>query len=492
MRLGITFFVSGFILLIFGAAMLIPGILDFADGRTASGYSFCLSAVVTCFFALLFMLTFYNKWDRLSVREMYLTTSLVWLLVCVFCALPFFFAPEPLNYTDAFFETMSGLTTMGATVISKLDLRPRGLLLWRGMIQWFGGLGIIVIALAILPMLRIGGMQLFSTESSDKSGKTMPKTSQIIGTMMIVYIVLTLGCILSLYFSGLDMFEAITYSLTTIPTGGFAPRDSSAMNLSALQQWLLVFFMFISGMPFFFLYFFFIRDWDKVKNDLQVKTYILFTLAAVLILTAWLKWTYPGRGVFEALRAVAFTIVSILTTTGFSSEDFGAWGAFATMFLVILLPIGSCTGSTAGGIKIFRFDILYLSAIKYLRNKILPHGVFVAKYNGKPLNEDVISGVFVFMTIFFLSFLISSLLLSLLGLDFITAISGSLSALGNVGAGLGPVIGPTGSFAVLPSSAKWILAVDMMLGRLEYMTVFVLLLPLAWRKEKKNTVTAAF
>ena len=492
MRLSITFFVSGFILLIFGVAMLIPCMQDFVDGRIDYAYSFLLSAGVTCFFAALFMLTFYNKWDKLSVREMYLTTSFVWLLVCSFCALPFFFAPTPLNYTDSFFETMSGLTTMGASVIPDLNIESRGILLWRGMLQWIGGLGIIVIALAILPLLRIGGMQLFSTESSDKSGKALPKTSQIIGTLIIVYIVLTIACFLSLHLAGLDLFEAITYTLSTVPTGGFSPRNSSAMELSALLQWLITLFMFLSGLPLFFFYFCFIRDWDKIRSDMQVKTYAGFVLAAVFILTAWMKYTYPDRDVLDALRNVAFTIVSILTTTGFVCEDFDTWGPFASMFLMFIIPIGACSGSTTGGIKIFRFNILYLYTTRYLRSKILPHGVFVAKYDGKPLTEDITASVMVFMTIFFVSFTVSALLLAFFGLNFTTAVSGTFSALGNVGVGIGKEIGPPGTFATLPDGAKWILSIDMMLGRLEYMTVFVLLFPLAWRREKKNMSTAAF
>lgn len=422
---------------------------------------------------------------------MYLTTSLVWLLVCSFSALPFFFSPQPLSYTDSFFEAMSGLTTMGATVIRDLAVQPRGILLWRAMLQWFGGVGIIVIALGILPLLRIGGMQLYATESSDKSDKTLPKTSQVIGTIMIVYTILTALCTLLLYFSELNMFESLTFSMATIPTGGFAPRNSSAMELSALSQWILIVFMFISGMPLLVSYFLFKKNWRHVRNDIQIRTYTYFFLFSVFILSLYLI-VKCNVSLFDSIRFAAFNFISVVTSSGFVNSDIESWGNFAVMFFTFLLPIGACSGSTSGGIKMFRFNIMYLSSMQYLRRKILPHGIFIAKYNGKPLTEEISSGVFVFMAIFLLSFLTSVLLLSLIGLDFITAISASLSSLGNTGVAFGPVIGSQGSFANLPDSVKWILSGNMMLGRLEYMTVFVLLLPLAWRKEKKSVSSTAF
>lgn len=471
--------------------MIVPGILDFSDGNVVSARSFWHAAGVTSFFGLLFVATFYDKYERLTVREMYLTTSLVWLLVCSFSALPFFFAPKPLNYTDSFFEAMSGLSTMGSSVIRDLSAQPRGILLWRAMLQWFGGVGIIVIALGILPLLRIGGMQLYATESSDRSDKTLPKTSQIIAAIMLIYTLLTILCALLLYCSELDPFEALTFSMTTIPTGGFAPRNSSAMELSPLSQWILTVFMFICGMPLLVSYFLFKRNWRHIQNDMQIRTYTYFFLFSVSVLSLYLIIKHETP-LFDSIRYAAFNFISVVTSSGFLNSDIESWGNFAVMFFTFLLPIGACSGSTSGGIKIFRFNIMYLSSMQYLRRKILPHGIFIAKYNGKPLTEEISSGVFVFMVIFLLSFLTSVLLLSLIGLDFITAISASLSSLGNTGIAFGPVIGTKGSFANLPDSVKWILSGNMMLGRLEYMTVFVLLLPLAWRKEKKSVSSTAF
>jgi len=491
MRAGITFFISGCILIIFGLVMMIPGFLDFSDGNIHSAKAFWQSGGSTVFFGALFVTTFFNKYEKLSVREMYLTTSLVWLLVCAFCALPFYLSPKPLSYTDSFFEAMSGLTTMGATMIRDLSVQPRGILLWRGMLQWFGGVGIIFIALGILPLLRIGGMQLYAMESSDKSDKTLPKTSQIIGMIMIIYVIFTMICTILLHLSELDWFEALAYTLCTIPTGGFAPRNSSAMDLNAFSQWVMTFFMFVCGMPLMVSYFLFKKNWNYVKNDMQIRTYTYFFLCSTAILTLYLILT-RDISLFTAIRYSAFNFISVVTSSGFLNSDIESWGSFAVMFFTFLLPIGACSGSTSGGIKVFRFNIMYLSSMQYLRRKILPHGIFIAKYNGKPLTEEISSGVFVFMAIFLLSFLLSVLALALIGLDFITSVSATLSSLGNTGIAFGPVIGSKGSFANLPDSAKWFLSYNMMLGRLEYMTVFVLLLPLAWRKEKKNTGSTAF
>lgn len=491
MRAGITFFVSGCILIVFGMTMAFPALLDFSDSNTDSARAFAQSAGVTLFFGALFVTTFYDKYEKLSVREMYLTTSLVWLLVCCFSALPFYFSPVPLDYTDAFFEAMSGLTTMGATVIGDLSTQPRGILLWRAMLHWFGGAGIIVIALGILPLLRIGGMQLYATESSDKSDKSLPKTSQIIAMIMGIYTVLTVLCTLCLYVSELGWFEALTYSMATVSTGGFAPRNSSAMELSAATQWIMTFFMFVCGMPLLVSYFVIKKNWAHLRNDLQIRSYIYFSVVCTLILTVYL---IVARNVplTDGLRYAAFSFVSIVTSSGFLNSDIESWGTFAVMFFTLLLPIGACSGSTSGGIKIFRFDIMYLASMQYLRRKILPHGIFIAKYNGKPLTEEISSGVFVFMVIFLLCFLVSVLALSLTGADFTTSISASLSGLGNTGVAFGSVVGSSGSFANLTNTGKWIIATDMMLGRLEYMTVFVLLLPLAWRKEKKSVSSTAF
>ena len=488
MRLGVSFFVTGLVLTIFGVSMLVPLLVDLSDVTVGA---FGLSSGITLFFGILFMLMFRDNYAKLTSREMFLTTTLVWMSVCAFCALPFYFSDTPAHYTDAFFETMSGITTMGATMITDLDHTAKGILLWRALLQWVGGLGIIIIALAILPMLRIGGMQLFSLENSDRSGKNMPKTSQIVATLMMVYVTVTIICILSLFLAGMSPFDAVAYTLTTVPSGGFAPYDSSAALLTRTQQWVIIFFMFVSGLPLFFLYFIFVRDWEKVKNDTQVKTFFFIVLILSAAVTLWMVRKFPERPFEDIVRMVTFNILSIITTCGLTTEDFMKWGTFPVMVFLFLIPLGGCSGSTTGGFKTFRLNILYFFTLKNLRMKILPHGVFMMKFNGEPITDDVVSGVFLFFSMFLICFFVSCLSLSVCGLDFISALSGSLSALGNVGPALGKVIGPAGSYAGLPVSAKWILCLDMMLGRLEYMAVLVLLTPLAWRKEhnKKSLIS---
>ena len=263
------------------------------------------------------------------------------------------------------------------------------------------------------------------------------------------------------------------------------------MELSAATQWIMTFCMFVCGMPLLVSYFVVKKNWAHLRNDLQIRSYIYFSVVCTLILTVYL---IVARNVplTDGLRYAAFSFVSIVTSSGFLNSDIESWGTFAVMFFTLLLPIGACSGSTSGGIKIFRFDIMYLASMQYLRRKILPHGIFIAKYNGKPLTEEISSGVFVFMVIFLLCFLVSVLALSLTGADFTTSISASLSGFGNTGVAFGSVVGSSGSFANLTNTGKWIIATDMMLGRLEYMTVFVLLLPLAWRKEKKSVSSTAF
>ena len=488
MRLGISFFVSGLILTVFGVSMLIPAALDYADGSDFAN-GFLISSAITCFFGILLMLMCYDNWEKLTGREMYLTVTLVWLFACSFCALPFYLVPQPLNYTGAFFEAMAGLTTTGTSAYFSLENCSRGILLWRVMLQWIGGVGIIVIALAILPMLRIGGMQLFSMEFSDKSGKNLPKTSQIVATILAVYCSVTILCFSALLLSGLSFFDAVSYALSTVPSGGVAPYDSSARFLSHTQQWIVMFFMFLSGLPLFFLYFASVRNWEKVTNDTQVKTYCALIVIFTAVLTTWLVFKFPDRSFADLFRNALFYVLAFISTAGFTTEDYMLWGSFPVAVFFFLICIGGCSGSTSGGVKIFRFNIIYFFTLKHLRNKILPHGIFITKFNGSPVTEDVTAGVFLF---FFTVLFSSTLALSLCGLDLITALSGALSALNNVGLAIGNVIGPANTYAALPDAAKWILALDMMLGRLEYMAVLVLLLPLAWRKDKNKQSPLAF
>ncbi|MCQ2914546.1 MAG: TrkH family potassium uptake protein [Alphaproteobacteria bacterium] len=486
MRAGITLFVSGCLLIFFGLSMLIPASIDLYSKQIGFSQAFTTSSVLTIFFGTLLLCTFYNKYDKLTIKEMYLTTSLVWIIGCVFVALPFYFSPLKLSYTDSFFEAMSGLTTMGATIIPKLELCSKGILFWRIFLQWIGGLGIIVIALGILPILRVGGMQLFSMECSDKSGKKMPKTSQVIATMMIIYCCYTIACLICLKIAGMSFFEAISFSMATISTGGFGLKESSAIEIGSACQWIIAFFMFISGLPILLAYTFIKKDWKQLKNDVQVKTYTYFTLISSFILFCWLKYRFPNYDILSLIKISLFSIISVITSTCFSIGDIEQWGDFAIFLFTLLIPIGACSGSTSGGIKFFRFNILYLFTINYLQKKLMPHGVFISKYDNHPIDSEISSSVLVFIAVFFITFICSCFLLSLFDLDIITVGTSVLSALGNSGLAFGKVVGSSGGFYNLPQCAKLILAADMMLGRLEYISVFVVLLPITWRSYNAN------
>ncbi|MBR7159036.1 MAG: TrkH family potassium uptake protein [Alphaproteobacteria bacterium] len=482
MRFGIVAFISGLLLSIFGAAMLIPAAFDFMyDGRSA--HAFAYSAVISIFFGLLLTASSYHKWQKLTIKEMFLTTSCVWLLVVLFSALPFYFSGENINYPTAFFEAMSGLTSTGATALAKLDDLPKGILLWRAMMQWIGGLGIVMIAIAILPMLKVGGMQMFMTESSGKlEAKAIPRTSQVISFIIGVYLFFTLCCIIMLYLAGMSFFDAVAHAMTCISTGGFSTHSNSIGYYASPEiEWILIVFMIIGAIPFIAYYFLFVGYFEKFIKDTQIKTFIAAIAVISGALSSWLIFTDTGTDSFTLIRQSVFNVVSIITTTGYSINNYELWGSFAVIIFFFLTLSGGCAGSSTGGIKIFRFNILFLNLLHYLKNMIYPHGVFTEHYNGRPLTEEIVNSVVIFVSIFFISIVFLTLALSLTGLDLITSLTGAMSALANTGPGLGSTIGPAGNFSSLPDTAKWLLSLGMMLGRLEFTTVMVLLIPMTWK-----------
>lgn len=481
MRLGPVLFICGLIVTMIGGAMLFPSLVDLAHGNILGAEVFAIVAGATIFFGLLLSFANHNNWNRLTVRETFLMTSLCWVLVSLFAALPFCFSSLQLSYTDAFFETMSGLTTTGSTILSGLDNMPHGVLLWRAILQWLGGIGIIVMAIAILPFLRIGGMQLFSTESSDTAGKTFPRVSQIVSATIGVYLTLSAACAISYSIAGMSLFDAVTHMMTTVSTGGYATSDKSmgAFN-SPTIEWICTLFMMTGGLPLVFFLQIITAQWDTLKQDSQAFRYLLWLILFTCFASVWF-WQTTDMSYADALRSSAFHIVSLVTTTGYATTDYSLWGPVAIAFFFILTCMGGCTGSTAGGIKIFRLRILYLATIKHFKTMLSPHGVFVSLYNGRPVKEDVMTGVLVFMAAFAFTVGALTLVLALFGIDFMTALTGALTAVANVGPGFGEIIGPAGNFASLPDGAKWALTFGMLVGRLEFLTVFVLFVPSAWK-----------
>jgi trk system potassium uptake protein TrkH len=366
-------------------------------------------------------------------------------------------------------------------VIAGLDQAPPGILLWRALLQWMGGIGIIAVAIAILPALRIGGMQLFRTESSDRSEKVLPRAQQIAMAIGVVYLVLTVLCALAYWLAGMRPFDAVAHAMTTIATSGFSTEDVSlaAWN-DAVVHWIAVIFMIAGSLPFVQYVRALRGDRGAAWLDSQVRTYLAFLVVASFGMTLYL--TAVGiYGPVDAFRHGTFTVVSLASTTGFASADYTLWGNAATGILFGLMFVGGCTGSTAGGIKIFRFEVVLVLLRGHFLHLLYPKGVFPRVYAKRLLPDDVVGSVVVFIALFFASYAVLTIALMSFGLDFLTSASAAVAALSNVGPGLGPIIGPVGNFGPLPDAAKLLLSFAMLLGRLELFTVLILFMPQFWR-----------
>jgi trk system potassium uptake protein TrkH len=471
-------FVIGVLICAIAVAMLVPATVNWLSGRRPPE-PFSIAAVLSIGLGGLFVLANRGTVGVLTLRQAYVLTFLAWFAVPAIGALPLVFSELKLSYTDAFFETMSGVTTTGSTVLVGLDSMPRSILLWRALLQWLGGVGIVVMAIAILPWLRTGGMQLFHAESSDRSDKPMPRLAAVTAALCVAYLAVSLACVVAYQIAGMSLFDAIAYAMTTLSTGGYATRDSSFTAFSASAQWLAVVFMLAGALPFV-LYVRAARgDWS-ILRDRQVGVMLLILAVGVALLTCWLYW-HGGRPFASALRLATFNATSIMTTTGYASDDFGVWGPLADGVFFYLMFVGGCTGSTAGAIKVFRLRVLLIVLREHIRRRFMPHAIAQRTYDGKPLSVDVVEGVLAFLAVYFVAVAIGAVALGAFGLDWITALSGTVQAIGNVGPGLGPIIGPAGNYASLPDGAKWILAFEMLLGRLELFTILVLLTPRFWR-----------
>ncbi len=472
-------FITGVLMLPLAVAMCLPAIADVAADNP-DWQVFLTAAVFTLFVGGTLALSSRGNIRTITPRQGFVLTTTLWLVIPAFAALPFAFADMDLSYTDAFFESMSGLTTTGSTVIRSLDVAPPGVLIWRALLQWLGGIGVIAMAIAILPLLRIGGMQLFRMESSDRSEKAMPRTTQLVAYIAFIYLAASVVCAIAYWAAGMRGFDAIAHAMTTIATGGFSTYDASIAHFeSPVIECIGVVFMLVGSLPFV-LYLRALRGNARplIRDD-QVRLFLLIVIIAIFAV-AYYRYE-AGVEIGTALREAAFNVVSIITGTGYATADYGAWGSFGLMMFFFLMFIGGCAGSTTCGIKIFRFQVLYATAVTQVRRLLEPHGVYLAYYNRKPIPEEVSASVMAFFFLYVLSYAVIAIALGLIGVDFLTAASGAATAISNVGPGLGPTIGPSGTFATLSDGAKWILSAGMLLGRLELFTVVVLLLPSFWR-----------
>ncbi|MGH6906094.1 MAG: TrkH family potassium uptake protein [Geminicoccaceae bacterium] len=473
--------VVGILLIILALFMAPPMVADLAAGHP-DWQVFLGAGAVTLFSGVTLVLMNQGYRDaELTGRQAFLLTTSVWVVVAVFAALPLAFSELDLTLADAVFESVSGITTTGATVIVGLDVAPPGILLWRAILHWLGGIGFIVMGVAILPMLRVGGMQLVRTESSDLSEKILPRAAQVASAIGLIYLGLTVLCAVLYNVAGMAIFEATAHAMSTIATGGFSTRDASIGAFSSVPiEGVGIVFMILGSLPFVLYIQATNGQLRPLFTDAQVRWFMGMIGVFVLAIAAWLV-IVESIAPFEALRHAAFNVVSVISTTGFASSDYALWGTFPVTALFFLMCIGGCTGSTSGGIKIFRLIVLHAIAKNQIARLVRPHGVFVPTFNRRPVSEAAAIAVMAFVFMFGLSFAVFALLLSMLGLDYLTAMSAAVTTLANVGPGLGGTVGPAGTFAPLPDGAKWLLSAAMLLGRLELFTVLVLFTPAFWR-----------
>ena len=457
--------------------MLVPIFVQFFFKEIDS--SFFGASIITIIFGTLFFLSNLDHDKKLNLQQAFLLTALSWLSIAIFGSLPLIFSEVNFSFTNAFFESMSGITTTGSTIIPNLEEMPKAILLWRAILQWLGGIGIIVMAITLMPIMNVGGMQLFKISNSDSSEKILPKSKEIALRLIYIYSGLTTLCAISYKILGMNTFDSITHSMTTIATGGFSNYNESIGFFNSFSIEISAMIFIILGSLPFIAYIKFLNGNRRIFfSDIQIRTFLKIILISILILSIYL---FLDKSSELNFRTVLFNVISILTGTGYVNAQFDNWGGFPLIIFIGLMFIGGCAGSTTCGIKIFRFQILYSFVLNQLKKIIYPKGIFVLKYNQSPVDDKFTASIISFIYMYLVIFFAITALLSLTGLDFITSISGAATSISNVGPGLGSTIGPNGNFSSLPDISKWILSFGMILGRLELFAILVLFLPSFWR-----------
>ncbi len=480
MKFSPIIYLIGMLLCILSLFMMIPAFVDWLYGNN-DWPAFVGASLLTLFVgAILYLSNRGSTTEHLELRQAFLLTNSAWISIALFGSLPFLLSEIDMSFTDAIFESTSGITTTGATVINNLEATSHGILIWRALLQWLGGVGIIVMALAVLPMLSIGGMQLFKTESYETPDKVVPKAASFAAGISIVYITLTVVWALMLWVAGMPLFDSIAHAMTTLATGGYSTRSDSlaAFNSSSIEI-IVIFGMIVGSLPFVHYLAITKKGLKNLFKDDQVKLFLTLIIFVVLIVSIYLNLN--DIPFLEALRLASFNVISIITGTGFGTSDFNNWGGFPTTILLILMFIGGCAGSTTCGLRMARIQVLVANAKAQISKLIRPHAVVVSYYNQKPIPENVAESVMGFFFLYIISFAVIACLLGGLGLDLITAISGAASAIGNVGPGLGDIIGPSGTYQSIPELGKLFLCVGMILGRLEIFAILVMFSPLFWK-----------
>lgn len=477
-----AFAVLGGMLLVLSLLMLVPAALALVD-QAPDWRAFLISSGFTAAAGIVLLIPNRHSLEYLTSQRMFLVTFANWVGVPLFATLPFMLSNlgVSMTMTDAVFESVSGVTTTGSTIMTGLDSMPHDILLWRSMIQWLGGIGFIGMAVAVLPFLRVGGMRLFQTESSDWSEKAVPRARTLFQSLTATYLVLSLLCTLAYWVGGMTLFEAVNHSMTTLSTGGYSTSDASIGHFPGKWvQWSACLFMILGSLPFVMYIKVVSQRRISALFDSQVNAFLAVVTLLGMLLTVYL-YLFKNMDPWDAMTLSFVNITSVITTTGYVSTDYSLWGTLAIVLFFFITFIGGCSGSTAGGIKVFRFQLFFLILYDQLMKSIHPKAVTTLRYNNRKVNEDVVSSSIAFMFMAMGSFALLAFILGLCGLDLVTSLTGSLTALMNVGPGLGDVIGPAGNFQSLPAAAKWALCAGMLLGRLEFLSLFILFTRMFWR-----------
>lgn len=473
-----VFMISGYILGILGLIMLIPAGLDFAENKEVVS-PFVPAAVITVFLGLSLFLANYTKVEKISLKQAYLVTIVSWCAVGVFAALPFLFFNSDYRFADVFFETVSGITGTGATVLSDVEILPKPILLWRSILNFLGGLGIVIFAVALLPFLGIGGMRIFQRENSDSNDKFMPKFSYIAKRIVFVYMVLVIICTVALALCGMDWFDAVNHAMASIGTGGFSTKNNSVAAFNSISiEVVLMLFMLAGSLPLTF-YILLFRHGEANKNY-QVSVFLKAVFYCGLFVSLYLFAT-SDYSLAQSLRYSFFNVISVMTTTGLSSVNFVEWGVWTSAVFMLLSLSGGCTGSTSGSIKIFRWQVIYAYLHKYVLSMVEPNRVIPLKVGSINPPQNVITSVFVYVFSFIISILLIGAVISLCGVDLNTSLAASVACMTNVGVGSVEIIGPNGNYAFFSAPVKYILCFAMLLGRLEVITVMVIFTRSFWR-----------
>jgi trk system potassium uptake protein TrkH len=475
-----AFKIGAFVMLMWGTAMLVPLFVTWHSWLESRAFIYSSA----CCFLLAGTLYHLGRGhlQHMQPRAIIMITASNWLLITLTGTLPFMFSASNPGFVNSLFESVSGVTTSGGTIYHDIEALSKGIRLWRTLSQWVGGIGIILVAVAVLPSLKIGGMRLFRSEFSEWSQLEKGRIGKIAIQIMLVYSLISIACLIAFKIFGMSWFDSFTHMLATVSTGGFSNYNDSFGNFSeGSLQIVASIFMFIGACPFLLMVISVQQRSTQFLRDRQVVLLLKIVVLATVCISAWRHFHTTGLTLSDNISSSAFNVISIITTTGFASDEYQTWGSFPLVILFFLVFTGGCSGSTAGGIKLFRFQMLYLFMKEQIYTALHPGVTYPRRYNDQPIRDDVLVGSLAYLFFVIVSWVLSSILLAATGLDLITSISGSISALSNVGPGLGDVIGPVGNYSSLSNFAKLVLICDMLLGRLEYFALVVIFTRDYWR-----------